>query len=514
MAVHDTTISNLSKFSTTRLSQALSLISVSLIVAPVKSFMLLTQDLGFDTSAGHLFEGLSVSLDGSAQKRVAIVGRNGCGKSTFLKLLTGELEPSAGSVSRSGEVVACLKQDTVFSDEEQTVGAYLTSKLEEEWMSYLMEMALDDVKLPSEMVEQPLKNLSGGQRVRVAIAELLLKDPTILLLDEPTNHLDHNTVDWLIDFIKNFKGSVAFVSHDRSFINATANQIWEISAEQNIEVYTGTYERFLVERFERYQKRLADYEFSQREVTELESWLAENANHPKYKFTATVAQKKKALERMEKKAPPPPVPDPRVKMKSVLTGKEGTVLNLKLNAKKFDDRLILKDLTLKVEHGDRILIEGPNGSGKSTLMSILSGKDKAFDGTLTLREGAKIGLLGQFSALDPNKTVLDAFGENTRIEYTHGRSALANFLFPAELVDAKVKTLSYGQQRRLEFAILLTNKPDLLLLDEPTNHLDIFLREDLERFLADQEIAMIIISHDKYFVNKIGVTKRVSLISH
>lgn len=473
--------------------------------------MLLTQDLGYETSSGHLFEDINVSLDGSAQKRVAIVGRNGCGKSTFLKLLVGELEPTTGSLSRSGEVIAYLKQDPSFPDEYQTVNEYLTGKLEEEWMSYLMDMALEDVNLPTELVNEPIKNLSGGQRMRVAIAELLLSDPSILLLDEPTNHLDQNAIAWLIEFIKKFKGSVAFVSHDRAFINATADQIWEINAEESIDVYTGTYEQFLVARYERYQKRLSDYEFSQRERIELESWLTENANHPKYKFTATVAQKKKALERMEKRAPPPPVPDPRVKMKSVLTGREGTVLNLKLKGKKWGDRTFLENLELKVEHGVRILIEGPNGSGKSTLMAILSGKDKAFDGTLTLREGAKIGFLGQFSSLDSNKSVLDAFGENTRIEYSHGRSALANFLFPAELVDAKIKTLSYGQQRRLEFAILLTNKPDLLLLDEPTNHLDIFLREDLERFLGNQEIAMVIISHDRYFVEKIGITKTVRL---
>lgn len=473
--------------------------------------MLVAKNLGYETSSGHLFEGLDLSLDGNAKKRVAIVGRNGCGKSTLLKLLLGELEPSEGSVSRSQEVVACLRQDIVFPDLTQTVGAYLTSKLEEEWMSYQIDIAFDQVGLPAELLEQPLSTLSGGQKVRVAIAELLLQDPTILLLDEPTNHLDHATITWLIGFIQDFKGTVAFVSHDRSFINSVANQIWEISAEQNIEVYTGTYEQFLVQRYERYQKRLKDHEFSQREVTELEEWLAENANHPKYKFTATVAQKKKALERMEKKAPPAPVPDPRVKMKSVLTGQTGTVLNLKLNSKAFDGREILKNLTLKIEHGDRILIEGPNGSGKSTLFGILAGTDKKFDGQLTTREGIKIGLLGQFSKLDPEKTVLDEFGNNTRIEYSSGRSVLANFLFPAELVDSKIKTLSYGQQRRLEFAILLTNKPDLLLLDEPTNHLDIFLREDLERFLADQEIAMVIISHDSYFVSKIGITKKVAL---
>ena len=473
--------------------------------------MLVAKNLAYETSSGHLFEGLDLSLDGAAKKRVAIVGKNGCGKSTLLKLMLGELEPSEGTVSRSQEVVACLRQDIQFPDETVTVGGYLLSKLEEEWMSYQIDIAFEQVNLGPELLEQTLKSLSGGQRVRVAIAELLLQEPTILLLDEPTNHLDVASVEWLIGFIQEFRGTVAFVSHDRAFINAVANQIWEISAEQNLEVYTGTYEQFLVQRYERYQKRLQDHEFSQREVTELEEWLAENANHPKYKFTATVAQKKKALERMEKKAPPAPVPDPRVKMKSVLTGQAGTVLNLKLNSKTFGDTEILKNVHLKIEQGDRILIEGRNGSGKSTLLNILSGADKAFDGQLTLRNGIKIGMVGQFSKLDPEKTVLEEFGNNTRIEYSSGRSVLANFLFPAEFVDSKIKSLSYGQQRRLEFAILLTNKPDLLLLDEPTNHLDIFLREDLERFLGDQEIAMVLISHDKYFVSKIGITKKLSL---
>ncbi len=476
--------------------------------------MLLTKDLSYETASGPLFEGISVSLDGASKKRVAIVGKNGCGKSTLLKLITGELEPANGSVNCSQEVIAYLKQDILFPDEEQTVGAYLTTKLEEDWMSYQIDMVLQDVNLPQEILEQPLKSLSGGQRVRIAIAELLLLEPTILLLDEPTNHLDHASIEWLKGFVNEFKGSVAFVSHDRFFINAVANQIWEITAEHGIEVYSGSYDRFLVERYERYEKRMQLYDFSMREVNELESWLAENANHPKFKFTATVAQKKKALERMEKKAPPAPVPDPRVKMKPLKTGQEGMVMNVRINSKHFGDKELLKDTVLKVEHGDRVLVEGSNGSGKSTLLGILSGGDKDYDGSVNLRANLKIGYLGQFSKLDQNKTVLDEFGNQTQIEYTSGRSVLANFLFPAELVDSKIKTLSYGQQRRLEFAILLTNRPDVLLLDEPTNHLDIFLREDLERFLLDQEIAMILISHDRYFVNKVGITKTLKLRSN
>lgn len=474
--------------------------------------MLITKDLSFDASEGHLFEDVNISLDSAAKKRVAIVGKNGCGKSTLLKLLLGELEPSRGNVSCSHELVAILRQDIEFPDEEKLVGEYLESKLEEDWMTYKIDMVLQDVNLPADITLNQLKTLSGGQRVRIALAELLLSEPTILLLDEPTNHLDTATIEWLIGFIRDFKGSVAFVSHDRSFINQVANQIWEITSEKNIEVYGCNYDKFLVERYERYQKALALHEFSQREVTELEEWLAENANHPKYKFTATVAQKKKALERMEKKTPPKPVADPRVKMKNLETGQQGTVLSLKVEKKSFGEREVLKNLELKILNGERILLRGPNGSGKSTLLNIMSGTDRDFVGQLTLRNNLKIGYLGQFSRLDPNATVLEEFGTNTQIEYTTGRSVLANFLFPAELVDSKIKTLSYGQQRRLEFAILLTNKPDLLLLDEPTNHLDIFLREDLERFLLEQGVAMCVISHDDYFIKKIQIDRVVELV--
>ncbi len=482
-----------------------------IILATILFNMLVAKDLAFETPSAQLFEGVNVALDSSSRKRVAIVGRNGCGKSTLLKLLKGELEPSHGTVSRAQESIGYLVQDIQFPNEEQLVGDYLQSKLEEEWMTYQIDIALEEVGLAQDALLLELKSLSGGQRVRVALAELLLAEPTILLLDEPTNHLDVASIEWLKSFVQNFRGTVAFVSHDRSFINAVADQIWEISAEHNIETYGCNYDQFLVDRYERYQKRLQLHEFSQREVTELEAWLAENANHPKYKFTATVAQKKKALERMEKKAPPAPVADPRVRMKPLEQGQKGTVLSAVIESKKFGDHTILNDVRLKIEQGDHVLIEGPNGSGKSTLLNILAGVDRDFVGQVTPRNGLKIGYLGQFSRLNPDKTVIDEFGAHTSIEYTAGRSTLASFLFPAEFMDHKIKSLSYGQQRRLEFAILLTNKPDFLLLDEPTNHLDLFLREDLERFLLEQEVAMGIISHDTHFVKKIGITKTLRL---
>lgn len=473
--------------------------------------MLIAKNLSYESDKGTLFEDVNISLDGAAKKRIAIVGKNGCGKTTLLKIILGQLEPHTGSVSTSHETIAYLQQDVKFPDMSVLVGEYLESKLEESWMTYKLEMVLSEVGLPLDITLQPLSTLSGGQRVRIAFAELLLNEPTVILMDEPTNHLDSATIEWLITFVREFTGTIAFVSHDRHFINAVANQIWEITAAKKIEVYGTNYDQFLIERYNRYQKALEAFEFSMREVTELEMWLRENANHPKYKFTATVAQKKKALERMEKRTPPEPVADPRVKMRHLGAAEQGTVLTLKVQEKQFGDKTILTDVYMKISQGERILIRGPNGAGKTTLLNILAGEDKEFAGDRRGRDGLKVGYLKQHTSLNVNNTVLEEFGRSTSMEYNAGRGMLAQYLFPAEYVDEKISKLSFGQQRRLELAILLANKPDLLLLDEPTNHLDIFLREDLERFLVVQDRAMIIISHDTYFIEKIGITRTVEL---
>ena len=473
--------------------------------------MLIAKNLTYNHDGDDLFEEIDISLDSKGQKRIAIVGKNGCGKSTLLKLLAGLLEPVKGNISMSGEVVEYLRQDINFEEKDGTVEEHLTALLEEEWMSYMIDMAFEEVGLAEETKGLKLCELSGGQKVRVGLVELLLKQPTILLLDEPTNHLDQESIEWLKGFVNNFNGSIAYVSHDRNFINTTANQIWEITPSKTIQVYSCNYDNFLVERYERYEKALKDFNFSQRERLELEEWLKINANLPKYKFTSTVASKKKALERMEKVAPPEPVMDPRIKMHDLDYAEKGTVLSAKIIGKSFETKTILENLEFKILHAEKVWIKGPNGSGKTTLLQILAGEDKNFTGTVTKRDGIKIGYLKQFSQLNDENTIIDEFDARTEVEYTMVRSILANYLFPSEILDNKIKYLSYGQKRRLELAIMLTNKPDLLVLDEPTNHLDIFVREELEKFLLEQEVAMAIVSHDRYFIDKIGINKTIEL---
>lgn len=203
--------------------------------------------------------------------------------------------------------------------------------------------------------------------------------------------------------------------------------------------------------------------------------------------------------------------DPRVKMHDLRKDQQGAVIGVKIEEKSFEGRTILQNVEFKIRAGERILISGPNGSGKTTLLRIMAGKDTDFKGQITIDPKVQIGYLSQFSSLDSDEMVIDQFSARTHVDYTICRGILAKYLFPAEYVEEKIKNLSFGQQRRLELAILLTNKPDLLLLDEPTNHLDIFLREDLETFLIDQEVAMCVISHDRYFLDKIGIEEVIEL---
>jgi ATPase subunit of ABC transporter with duplicated ATPase domains len=215
---------------------------------------------------------------------------------------------------------------------------------------------------------------------------------------------------------------------------------------------------------------------------------------------------------MEVGMPPEPVMDPRIKMHDLKYAEKGTVLDVKIVGKEFEGgKKILENLEFKIVHGDVVWVKGPNGSGKTTLLQILAGEDKNFEGKVKARDNIRIGYLKQFSQLDEEETILDEFDKRTEVEYTMVRSILSNYLFPSEVLDTKIKYLSYGQKRRLELAIMLTNKPDLLVLDEPTNHLDIFVREELEKFLLEQEVAMAIVSHDQYFIDKIGVTKVIEL---
>lgn len=471
--------------------------------------MLIAENISIKYIEESLFEGVNITFSGKDKERIAIVGRNGCGKSSLLKILMTEIKPSTGTVSSYGEKIGYIPQEVSFGSCELVV-EYLESGIEEEWMTYKIDIALESVGLSQKYLIKETKFLSGGEKIKVALAYTLLCEPTILLLDEPTNNLDVEGVDWLEGFIRRFNGSIVMISHDRYLINRAIKEIWELSVEEkNMIVYTGNYDDFLVQRKAMFEKRMHDYLASKKKIDSMERWITANENP--LKFTNILAQRKKALERMQKIASARPLADPKIKIGNLSGVEEGRMLVADIKEKRFGDRVLLNNILLKVYNEDRVLITGPNGSGKTTLLNIVAGIDTDFIGTVDGCGKSKIGFMKQFSDLDSGKRVLEEFMERSNVIEEKARAILSNYLFDSKKVTDLVSNLSYGELRRLDLAIILSHKPNLLILDEPTNHLDIFAREELENFIMAQEIPMLIVSHDRYFVEKIGVNKVLNL---
>ena len=471
--------------------------------------MLIAEKISLEYTGKDLFEDVNIAFSGKDKKKVAVVGKNGCGKSSLIKILLGEVKPSSGKVKVYDEKIGYIPQEINFG-EYGLVGEYLESGIVNEWEGYKIEIVLSKMGLPLDYLIKETATLSGGEKIKVALAYILLKEPTILLMDEPTNNLDIKGMKWLEGFIRDFNGSIIVVSHDRSLINNVMKEVWEVSNEEKgIIAYTGSYEDFLVQRKERFDRKMHDYLASSRKIDKLENWI--KINQKIMPFSNMLAQRKKALERVVKVAIDKPEDDPKMKLKNLGGVDEGRMMIVDVKEKRFGERVILKNVMFKVYNEDRLLIAGPNGSGKTTLLNIIAGLDNDFIGEVDGCGKSKVGYMKQFSDLDSTKRVLEEFEDKTGITGAIARSILANYLFGSDRIDDMVRNLSYGELRRLDLAIILAGKPNILVLDEPTNHLDIFMREQLENFIVNQEIPMIIVSHDRYFVEKIGANKEVRL---
>ena len=489
-----------------------------------------------------------VSLTVQQGDRIGLVGVNGCGKSTLMRILAGLDAQDGGEISLiRGTRIGYLAQqnmvtsgETVWNElqkvyepvfameaklrelEDEMAHAHtdeqrfarlsadydrLTRRFEESdgysWKS-MVSGVLNGLGFKPAQYDQCVDSLSGGEQTRLCLARLLLQKPDLLLLDEPTNHLDMETLQWLENYLAAYKGSVLVISHDRYFLDHVCTGIVEIlmgSSEQ----YNGNYTRYVAQRQERFESRMRAYEIQQKEIERQQAIIARYRMFNREKSIRAAESREKALDRMEKL-------EKRVDERAIRfsfearrrTGED--VLQMSELSKSFGEKHLFHDLTVHVRAGDRVALIGPNGVGKSTLIKIIVGEEKPDTGFIRYGANVDIGYYDQHqSTLHPDKTVLDEVWDRfPQMEQSNVRGALGMFLFTGDDVFKPIHTLSGGEKGRVALTALMLRKDNLLLLDEPTNHLDMDSREVLEDALADFGGTILTVSHDRYFINRIA----------
>ena len=489
-----------------------------------------------------------VSLTVQQGDRIGLVGVNGCGKSTLMRILAGLDAQDGGEISlvrglrvgylaqqnmvTSGETVWNELQkvyEQVFAMEKklreledemahahtdaqrfaQLSADYdrLTQRFEEadgySWKS-MVSGVLNGLGFKPAQYDQCVDSLSGGEQTRLCLARLLLQKPDLLLLDEPTNHLDMETLQWLENYLAAYKGSVLVISHDRYFLDHVCTGIVEILMGAS-EQYNGNYTRYIAQRQERFESRMRAYEIQQKEIERQQAIIARYRMFNREKSIRAAESREKALDRMEKLEKP--VDERAIRFSFEARRRTGEdVLQLTEISKSFGEKHLFHDLTLRVRAGDRVALIGPNGVGKSTLIKIIVGEEQPDTGFIRYGSNVDIGYYDQHqSTLHADKTVLDEIWDRfPQMEQSNVRGALGMFLFTGDDVFKPIHTLSGGEKGRVALTALMLRKDNLLLLDEPTNHLDMDSREVLEDALTDFGGTIITVSHDRYFINRIA----------
>ena len=489
-----------------------------------------------------------VSLTVQQGDRIGLVGVNGCGKSTLMRILAGLDAQDGGEISlvrglrvgylaqqnmvTSGETVWNELQkvyEQVFAMEKklreledemahahtdaqrfaQLSADYdrLTQRFEEadgySWKS-MVSGVLNGLGFKPAQYDQCVDSLSGGEQTRLCLARLLLQKPDLLLLDEPTNHLDMETLQWLENYLAAYKGSVLVISHDRYFLDHVCTGIVEILMGAS-EQYNGNYTRYIAQRQERFESRMRAYEIQQKEIERQQAIIARYRMFNREKSIRAAESREKALDRMEKLEKP--VDERAIRFSFEARRRTGEdVLQLTEISKSFGEKHLFHDLTLRVRAGDRVALIGPNGVGKSTLIKIIVGEEQPDTGFIRYGSNVDIGYYDQHqSTLHADKTALDEIWDRfPQMEQSNVRGALGMFLFTGDDVFKPIHTLSGGEKGRVALTALMLRKDNLLLLDEPTNHLDMDSREVLEDALTNFGGTIITVSHDRYFINRIA----------
>ena len=497
-------------------------------------------------SGETLFKNISFSID--EKDKIGVIGINGAGKTTLIKMLLEEeendVDPSTnqrGTISKKGNLrIGYLSQNinlnyenTVFDELMLVFGSVLedykkiqelsfrinlepdnfdkimeelavvTTRYEQEEgyaIEYKVKQILNGLSVQEDLWKQKIGDLSGGQKSRVALGKILLEEPELLILDEPTNHLDLVAIEWLEKFLKDYNKAVMVVSHDRYFLDNVVGRIFEIEGH-TLKTYKGNFTEYTIQKEVYLSGAMKAFEKEQEKIKQMEEYIR------RYKAGIKSKQargRESLLNRMEKMENPV-VNVRKMKLKfDIDRPSVDRVLKIQNLSKSYDGKKIFQNLNLEIFRGERVGIIGKNGVGKSTLLKIINGTEKADSGIVTIGEKVTIGYYDQnHKGLDEKASILNEFMFNYPMSEEDVRRLAGGFLFPEEDVFKIIGSLSGGEKARVTLMKLILKKANFLVLDEPTNHLDIYSREVLEEALEDYQGTILIVSHDRYFLEGI-----------
>ncbi len=520
--------------------------------------MMTLKNLNMSFGLQEIFNGVNLQINDN--EKIGIIGVNGAGKSTFFKLIMGKLEPDSGKIIiKQGTRIGFLPQ--VISDEipsmDITVFDFLLEgrpikKLENELskayadvsietdekkIKYLMKQIgklqekleyyevynaenillriVEGMNIDSKLLDMKLKNLSGGQKSKIAFARLLYSNPEVLLLDEPTNHLDLDTKDYIVNYLKNYNGTVLTISHDIDFLDSITTQtLYLDKTTHTMELFPGNYEKYMKIRNERLKSQERIYEKQVKEEEKLKKIIAKyiggnekkaNIAKDRQKKLARLEENKVILEKKTKFA------NIKIKMNH-----PSGIVPLKVEDLKFgydENNILIDNLTFDLSRGEKFLIVGENGVGKSTLLKLIMNYLKPISGEITINDKTEIGYYAQeHELLNNDLTILENFKE-FNLSKNELRSFLGNFLFSGDDVFKKITYLSPGERSRVALAKLALTGANLLILDEPTNHLDPQTQEIIANTFRSFEGTMLVVSHNVDFVNNLGIERMLMLPS-
>ncbi|MDF2883062.1 MAG: transporter related protein [Clostridiaceae bacterium] len=483
-------------------------------------------------------------------EKIGLIGPNGAGKSTLFKILTGNLEQDNGDLFiDKSKTIGYLAQHlsletantiydellTVFSDliqlenkikrlEQKMNEPYDSSK--EEYHNKIIKeyttlfevydnrggytykgdinRVLSGLGFTEEDFSKSISILSGGQKTRVALCKLLLIKPDILLLDEPTNHLDLDAIEWLEEYLKAYKGTVIIISHDRFFLDSITSRTFEL-INGHVNCYNGNYSNCILEKNKNYEVQMKAFELQQKELKRQEEIIERYRSFNREKSIKAAESRQKALDKVERLQAPDKDPSASKISFETMIKSGNDVLHIENLSKSFGEKLLFKNLDFDLKRSDKVALIGANGRGKTTLFKIILDNISSDSGTVYLGKNVFVGYYDQEqSNLHLDKNILDEVWDDfPDMTVTQIRSSLAAFLFLGDDVFKNVKDLSGGEKCRINLLKLMLSKSNFLLLDEPTNHLDIPSREALEDALLSYDGTVLVISHDRYFLNKV-----------